>query len=361
MARHPRRSRRDRPYRTPQSRASPDRRAVEDRSSAGLHGRRRNHHGRSGRGGAGRPGRAHARGDGRASGPVAGEPDAGRGMGCTRAGRAGQGRAHPPAISSQAPARPDRCGPRRSPAVALFGPGIVAAGAVAGDRQRDGGAGFLAQMGDPPPGRTAAGRNPGRRAARQRRRSPGDRFGAARGAGDAGQDRRTGHARPPACKAGGRAARAVGDRSRRQRRNAIIADRARDLAARDRVGRGRGIGPGAAARARQAPAGRRGRRRAAGVAGRCSGDRPQASWPASAGRPRRTRFDAGRPRVAARPRPHCSARRTAERTAFARSVRQSAGRGDPAACRRRCVARSRRQDGRRAVERAASVRLQRRK
>ena len=77
----------------------------------------------------------------------------------------------------------------------------------------------------------------------------------------------------------------------------------------------------------QAPAGRRGRRRAARVAGRRSGDRPQAPRPAAAGRPGRTRFDARRPRVAAGARANCRGRRAAERAAAARSFREAADRG----------------------------------
>ena len=68
----------------------------------------------------------------------------------------------------------------------------------AGHRQRDGGAGFLAQMGDPAAGRTAGERHPARRIRRSRSRSTGDRADAARGAGNARQDRGAGHARPPA-------------------------------------------------------------------------------------------------------------------------------------------------------------------
>ena len=81
-------------------------------------------------------------------------------MGCARPRRARGGRGDPSAISAQARPRPDRRCPPGSPAVALFRSRTFTAGAVAGDRQRDGGARLLAQMGDIAPGRTAAGRDP---------------------------------------------------------------------------------------------------------------------------------------------------------------------------------------------------------
>ena len=72
----------------------------------------------------------------------------------------------------------------------------IARGAQPRHRQRHGRAGLFAQMADAAPGRAPPERNSRCRAGRSGRRSAGDRARAARGAGDAGQDRRAGHARP---------------------------------------------------------------------------------------------------------------------------------------------------------------------
>ena len=172
----------------------------------------------------------------------------GRGMGCARPGRGWARGGQPPAVPAEALARPAWRRASRGAAVARVGGGAsspargrAVANAMAAPR-------ILAQMGDAEGRRTAAVRHPAGRAVRSSRRSPGDRSGAARGAGDAGQDGGAGHSRSAARGTCFSAARALGYCGRRQRRQAAFGDARRDLAARHRGRRRRGTGAGAAAR-----------------------------------------------------------------------------------------------------------------
>ncbi len=124
------------------------------------------------------------------------ELDAGRGVGGAWPRRARPGGGNPSAISSEAPARPDRRRARRSPALAIAGQKRVAGGADAGDRACDDRGGLQRQMECAAAARSAPDRHPRRGTARPGGGSAGDCAGDARGARDAGADGRAGHSGP---------------------------------------------------------------------------------------------------------------------------------------------------------------------
>ena len=109
-------------------------------------------------------------------------------------------------------------GRERGSALALVRTRRVAAGARARGRECYGGAGFSHKWETLRPAERRLSGIRACRACRSGRRSAGDCAGAARGAGDAGQDRGSGHARPPARGRAFRHCCALGNRGRRQRR-----------------------------------------------------------------------------------------------------------------------------------------------
>ena len=173
------------------------------RAAARLHGRCRNHDGGAGSCGARRARRANARGDGRPSGPVAGATSFPTKNGM-RSAPMKMGEAKPPIRNIHLKLLLDRLGVARGE-VQLWrrsGRQRLPRRRGAGGRQRDGGAGILAQMGNAPAGRAASRRHSRGRTLRSGRGSAGDRARVAGGAGNAGQDGSACHSGPAARRRG---------------------------------------------------------------------------------------------------------------------------------------------------------------
>ena len=211
-------------------------------------------------------------------------------MGRARTGSRRPRRGDASAIPPQASARPDRRRSRRGSALALVGARGIAAGPLAARSRMPWRAPDYSHKWETL--RPAERRLSGIRLAElpdPAAEAQAIALALARGAGNAGQDRRAGHARPAARRPRFGAAAALGNPGRRQRRQAPVADGRRAPCC-WRLPRRRGrSGAGVAARAAQASAGRRRGRRARRVARACPRARPRSARPAAARRACRAR------------------------------------------------------------------------